>query len=141
MPEELNAVSGEKIGEETVSAGRIEQVKEAGSMDGAEHAPESATEAAKEKYAEMMAQVRPVTPTAPIPAEDVVAIDAKAVYDETDAEARVTKLISLAETKGPVHAVRVAERLNDFYVLDRMHDELADKFYEALKAKGMLKDE
>lgn len=141
MPEELNAVSGEKIGEETVSASRVEQAKEVVPTNGAEHAPESVTETAKEKYAEMMAQVRPVTPTAPMPAEDVVAIDAKAVYDETDAEARVIKLISLAETKGPVHAVRVAERLNDFYVLDRMHDELADKFYDALKAKGMLNDE
>lgn len=142
MPEELNAVSGESMEKEPVSADQVERVEESGPMTGIERAPESATETAKEKYAEMMAQVKPTVPTpSPAPADDVVAIDAKAVYDETDAEARVTKLVSLAETKGPVHAVRVAERLNDFYVLDRMHDELADKFYDALKAKGMLKDE
>lgn len=141
MPEELNIAGGEKVSEGTmpeIGAGRS---KEAGPSDGIEHAPETAAESAKEKYAEMMAQVQPAASAAPMPADEAVAIDAKAVYDETDAEARVTKLMSLAETKGAAHAVRVAERLNDFYVLDRMHDELAEKFYDALKAKGMLKDE
>lgn len=127
--------------EETIPGTGTERSKEAGPSDGIEHAPETAAESAKEKYAEMMAQVRPVAPAASMPADEAVAVDAKAVYDETDAEARVTKLISLAETKGAAHAVRVAGRLNDFYVLDRMHDELAEKFYDALKAKGMLKDE
>lgn len=115
--------------------------KEAVPSEGIEHASETATENAKEKYAEMLAQVQPAIPATSMTADGSVAIDAKAVYDEIDAEARVTKLMSLAETKGAVHAVRVAERLNDFYVLDRMHDELAEKFYDALKAKGMLKDE
>ncbi len=141
MSEELNVAGGEKMPEETMPGTGAERSKETGPSDGIEHAPETAAESAKEKYAEMMAQVRPAMPAAPTPADEAVAVDAKAVYDETDAEARVTKLMSLAETKGAAHAVRVAERLNDFYVLDRMHDELAEKFYDALKAKGMLKDE
>lgn len=141
MPEELNIAGGEKVSEGTMPEIGAERSKEIGPSDGIEHAPETAAESAKEKYAEMMAQVQPAAPAAPMTADETVAIDAKAVYDETDAEARVTKLMSLAETKGAVHAVRVAERLNDFYVLDRMHDELAEKFYDALKAKGMLKDE
>lgn len=142
MPEELNIAGGEKVPEGTIPGTGAERSKEVSSSDGIEHAPETAAENAKEKYAEMMAQVQPAAPAVPMPSDEaIVAIDAKAVYDETDAEARVTKLMSLAETKGAVHAVRVAERLNDFYVLDRMHDELAEKFYDALKAKGMLKDE
>lgn len=141
MPEELSIAGEEKVPEGTMFEIGAERSKETGPSDGIEHAPETAAESAKEKYAEMMAQVQPAAPAAPMTADEAVAIDAKAVYDETDAEARVIKLMSLAETKGAVHAVRVAERLNDFYVLDRMHDELAEKFYDALKAKGMLKDE
>lgn len=141
MPEEPNIAGGEKIPEGGAQGSGAERSMETGSSSRVEHAPETSAENAKEKYTEMIAQVRSASPTVPMPDTAAVSIDAKAVYAETDAEARVTKLLSLAETKGPEHAVRVAEHLNDFYVLDRMHDELAEKFYDALKAKGMLKDE
>jgi len=36
------------------------------------------------------------------------------------------------------HAVRVAKRMNDLYVLDTMHDELADKLYDGLVSKGLI---
>jgi hypothetical protein len=106
-----------------------------------ERAPETAPERAREKFSEILAKTAPTPGGGAQPADDAaVSVDAKAVYDETDAEARVTKLISLAQVKGIPHAVKVAEHLDDYYVLDRMHDELADKFYDALKAKGMLSE-
>jgi hypothetical protein len=48
------------------------------------------------------------------------------------------KLLSLVETKGPEYAVRVAIKLNDYYVLDRMHDEMSERFYDGLVAKGLI---
>lgn len=139
MAEELKPIGGGEVrpeeaildGErsvETVPAGQVER------------APENAPESQGERHAET-----PVaTPTVPLPTTPIddgqIEIDAKAVYDETDAEARVTKLVSLAEVNGVEHAVRVARKLNDFYVLDRMHDELSGKFYDALKAKGMISE-
>jgi hypothetical protein len=73
--------------------------------------------------------------------EESLRIDVKAVSDETDEEARVTKLLSLSESKSPEYAVRVAMRLNDLYALDRLHDEMAEKFYDALVARGIIRDE
>ncbi len=67
--------------------------------------------------------------------------DAKSIADVTDAESKVQKLVDLAGTKGVVHAVSVARKLKDYYVLDKMHDELADKFYQGLVEKGLIKSE
>ena len=140
MPEELPAgVSEEKI-ESSVETRGGEQVKKESPFQGFEKSPEAAKESAKEKYNDILSQVKPVLSGGGV-SSDGVATDAKSVYAETDAGARVTQLLSLAETKGVEHAVKVAVHLNDFYVLDRMHDELAEKFYDALKAKGLLHDE
>jgi hypothetical protein len=72
-------------------------------------------------------------------------IDAQSVSDDaqklslqTDADSKVTQLIELANTKGVVYAVKVARHLEDFYVLDQMHDDLADKFYTSLKERGLI---
>lgn len=108
----------------------------------AEQAVETAPEQATEKVAETLPKATVTTQPAPPPVVDAeVELDAKSVYNETDEEARVTKLLSLVETKGPEYAVRVARHLDDNYVLDRMHDELAGRFYETLKAKGVVRDE
>lgn len=48
---------------------------------------------------------------------------------------QVTMLLELALEKGVVHAVKVAEELNDPYLLDRLHDELVDHFYEKMLQK------
>jgi len=104
--------------------------------------PERSVESVAEMVSAQPSAERSPLPSVsqPTPSDDdaVVAADAKSVYDETDAEARVTKLISLAETRGVEYAVRIARKLDDFYVLDRMHDALSGKFYDALKAKGMI---
>ena len=103
---------------------------------------ESSKERAGEKFSEILSKV-----SAPVPSSQTVSdvaeveLDAKSVYNEMDEETRVTKLLSLVETKGAEYAVKVAIHLNDNYVLDRMHDELASRFYEALVAKGVIRDE
>ncbi len=108
-----------------------------------ERMPESTVESSKERAAEKYSAILSRIPTqSPQPSDDTqVGVDAKSVYDETDEETRVTMLLSLVETKGPAYAVRVARHLNDYYVLDRMHDELAGRFYEALMEKGVIRDE
>jgi ATP-dependent 26S proteasome regulatory subunit len=103
---------------------------------------EASKERASEKFSEILSKV-PTTasPTSVVPNVAEVELDAKSVYNETDEESRVTKLLSLVETKGVEYAVKVAIHLNDYYVLDRMHDALASRFYEALVAKGVIRDE
>jgi hypothetical protein len=103
---------------------------------------EASKERASEKFSEILSKIpKTVVPTQTVSDDGQVELDAKSVYNETDEETRVTMLLSLVETKGPVYAVKVAQHLNDYYVLDRMHDELAGRFYEALKSKGVIGDE
>lgn len=68
-----------------------------------------------------------------------VAMDAETAA-KVDAESRVQHLVDVAQQKGVVHAVKVAQHLRDNYVLDTMHDKLADEFHDALAAKGMIKE-
>ncbi len=140
MPEELPVAASEEKGESSVEIRSGEQIKKESPFSGFEKSPETAKESAKEKYNAILSQVKPALSGGTVSSEGA-ANDAKNVYAETDAGARVTQLLSLAETKGVEHAVKVAVHLNDFYVLDRMHDELAEKFYDALKARGLLHDE
>lgn len=137
MPEELKPIEGEAQPEIMTGSG-VERRPEADPSGSPENIPEKSAEVANERYQEILSKT--ATPQSPATSAGTVEIevDAKAVYDETDAEARVTKLVSLAETKGIEHAVRVAQKLNDFYVLDRIHDELSGKFYDALKTKGLI---
>ncbi len=100
--------------------------------------PEKMRDQSAEQYAKILSRVSTTTASDDTQvAEDVVALGEFAV----SAEAAVTRLVSLAETKGVVHAVAVAKKLGDYYVLDVMHDELADKLYEALLAKGLVQAE
>lgn len=142
MPQDMNIPEGKilqegdghEIGPGFSGQPSIEQLSE--------RSVESSKERASEKFSEILSKIPKTATPAPITSDDgQVELDAKSVYNETDEETRVTMLLSLVETKGPVYAVKVAQHLNDYYVLDRMHDELAGRFYEALKAKGVLGDE
>ncbi|NTW30470.1 MAG: hypothetical protein HGA33_04270 [Candidatus Moranbacteria bacterium] len=142
MPQDTNIPEGKafqendgrEIGPMTVDQPTIEQVSE--------HVIEVSKERASEKFTEILSKIpKTAAPDLTVSDDGQVELDAKSVYNETDEETRVTMLLSLVETKGPVYAVKVAQHLNDYYVLDRMHDELAGRFYDALKAKGVLGDE
>ena len=140
MPEEPRPEGVGTAAEGNISFTSPESLPVTPSPEGAvEHAPEAAEERAGEKFSEILAKVPTAPAAAAQPADTAVVVDdAKSIAAEMDEETRVTKLVSLAQVKGVAHAVKVAEHLNDYYVLDRMHDELADKFYDALKAKGMI---
>lgn len=70
-----------------------------------------------------------------------VANDAKTGAQKMDAESQVQHLIDIAQQKGVVHAVRVAQHMEDNYVLDTFHDKmLAEELHDALVKKGMIKE-
>ncbi|HCJ45855.1 MAG: hypothetical protein GW815_00415 [Candidatus Moranbacteria bacterium] len=107
--------------------------------------PENTIEGGKEqsegKLNEILSQATPSS--SQVTADDGMmhALDAKSISESTDEESKIQKLLDLAGTKGLVHAVKVARSLSDYYALDRMHDELVDKFYEGLIAKGLITKE
>lgn len=105
-----------------------------------EQVAERGSESANEKYAAILTQSGSAVQAASASTDDIHA-DAETVGRETDAASRVTQLVELAQVKGVAHAVEVARKMNDLYVLDTMHDELADKLYDALKAKGLIQGE
>ncbi len=68
-----------------------------------------------------------------------VVADAHRGAAQPDVESQVTHLVKLATTKGVVHAVKVAQHMSDYYILDKMHDKLlADQFFEELSKKGLV---
>lgn len=74
---------------------------------------------------------------------DQVAVvdDAKAGAGKIDAESQISHLIDIAGQKGVVHAVKVAQHMQDNYILDTFHDRmLADELHDALVQKGMIKE-
>lgn len=81
------------------------------------------------------------TPSAPAP----VSADEPETEEETkkiqnlDKKRQVKALTDLAFEKGLNHAIKVAKNLNDAFILDEFHDQLVDKFYKELLAKGKLK--
>jgi hypothetical protein len=86
-------------------------------------------------YAKILAKTK--SPSAVVHSD--VATDAKTASEETDYENKVIKLVELAEAKGVVHAVKVAQHLEDNYLLDELHDRLlATDLHDALVRKGMI---
>ncbi|MFZ2976131.1 MAG: hypothetical protein WA055_05910 [Candidatus Moraniibacteriota bacterium] len=72
---------------------------------------------------------------------DDVATDAISVNTGIDAESKIDNLIKIAETKSIVHAVKVAQHMEDNYILDEFHDRmLGEELHNALVAKGMIKE-
>jgi hypothetical protein len=99
---------------------------------------EGGHEISEGKYNEILSKVAPqATPPVQV-SDDDAKLDAKSIGATIDEESKVEKLLQLAETKGVVYAVKVARSLSDYYALDRMHDELVDKLYEGLLAKGLI---
>jgi len=141
MPQDMNIPEGKIVegGGYRESGPQVPEQVTVGPLP--ESGVESSKERAGEKYSEILSRIPTQATASPAIATEEVELDAKSVYNETDEEARVTKLLSLVETKGAEYAVRGARHLNDYYVLDRMHDELAGRFYEALVTKGVIRDE
>jgi len=99
---------------------------------------EGATERIEGKYNEILSKVTPQATGANQPSDDHL-LDAKNISATVDEESKIQKLVDLAEVKGVVYAIKVARSLQDYYALDRMHDELVDKLYDGLLAKGLIR--
>jgi hypothetical protein len=122
--------------EAAMPAGRVE----------APDVPEARTErregfAEKEESYRKILAVASARPSRPASDDRAVTDDVQALSAEMDADSHVRQLVDVAMAKGLVHAVQVARKLGDFYVLDRMHDELAEKFYDALVERGVIERE
>ncbi|MDQ5961425.1 MAG: hypothetical protein QG581_346 [Patescibacteria group bacterium] len=140
MPDEITFLDESKLrAEENIKApeggiGSMEQVSPLSE-------PSKEQEISSEKVEDRFSDILTKAGSAPTPSDEgQLAVDAEAVSKQTDAESQVAELLQMASIKGIPYAVKVARKLGDYYILDKMHDELAEKFYEALKAKGMLND-
>ncbi len=103
--------------------------------------PSKETETKSEKVEDRVSDVLTQVSGTTTPTDDgQIVRDAEAVSKQTDAESQVAELLQMASVKGVPYAVKVARKLGDYYILDKMHDELVEKFYEALKAKGMIEE-
>lgn len=105
--------------------------------------PEQSLERAESKnellYQKIITQVQ-TSPSVDDKDDSTVDLDAKAIIALEDMQVQVDRLVQLAELKGVVYAVNVAKKL-DFYVLDQVHDQLANHFYNTLVTKGLLEKE
>jgi hypothetical protein len=113
------------------SALRIE--KPAAAMEQRESAPEETGE----KYSELLTKVSSAVPNT----DDDAKVDLTHLRSLEGEEEKVEHLVKLAKTKGLPHAVTVAQRLKDYYALDKFHDELIDNLYEELVREGLVTKE
>lgn len=66
---------------------------------------------------------------------------AKEVVEISDPEQQIEKIVQLAISKDPYHAIKVAQHLDNNYILDKVHDELVEeKVIKELIKKGLLKE-
>ena len=141
MPEELRSiseVSDENIlSRENVGEKSLAQEKEniSGNTE-SESNPENKQEAESNQLTEILSKAGPVLGASG--STGSATDDARNLSLLSDVESQVTRLLALATQKGIPHAVHVAQKLKNYYVLDRMHDEMVDKFYQGLIEKGLV---
>lgn len=102
---------------------------------------EGGKEQPEKKFDEILSKVTAAGAGVVTPVDEDISQDSKGVRETIDEEGKIQKLLDLASTKGVIYAVKVARSLGDYYALDRMHDELADKLYEGLLERGLINKE
>ena len=93
------------------------------------------------KYEKLLSAVGQTASPQAIVTNDEAKVDIDHLQTFESEEEKIEQLVKLAQTKGVVHAVQVANRLKDYYALDMLHDELTDNFYDALLAQGLITKE
>lgn len=96
--------------------------------------PEQHKEVLKEGVSKRIKTAQPVSPAQ----EQVVVSSVQQIKIEPK-ERQIQLLTDLAFEKGIPHAVEVAKRLENAYLLDEFHDALVDKLYNKLIEEGKLK--
>ena len=139
MPEELRTEESGVVVSSTIERSEMPDVSanaEQLTRVEAEHVPGLSQENGELKLSSIVAQVKKVSGTAQttFSATD----DARDVSLLSDIESQVTRLLDLAVQKGIPHAVDVARKMKSYYLLDRMHDDMVDKFYQGLIDKGVI---
>jgi len=87
-------------------------------------------EVVKERISQVKVSTKPPAPQ--------IAKKAKEIGVESK-ERQIQLLIDLVFQKGVEHAIEVARRLDNPYLLDELHDSLVDKLYKKLVEEGKLK--
>ncbi len=96
--------------------------------------PEQHKEILKEGVSKRIKTAQPVS----LAQEQVVVSSVQQIKIEPK-ERQIQLLTDLAFEKGIPHAVEVAKRLENAYLLDEFHDALVDKLYNKLIEEGKLK--
>jgi hypothetical protein len=143
MPDQQSSPSGEKLNSEFVSLERrfgVEDAKGSHTQEEQESIQENAQEKTRAQndtvYTKILSQVQSQSQQHN---DDTITQDASTLHQIADRESQISHLMDLAMTKGVAHAVRVAQRVEDYYVLDQLHDRMrAEEFYQALIAKGFI---
>lgn len=66
---------------------------------------------------------------------------ARQVYQINDPKQQIEKIIQIAITHDPIHAIKVAQHLDDNYILNEIHDRLVeDQVREELIKRGLLQE-
>jgi hypothetical protein len=141
MPEEpVLEAKNEEANRESVLAeqGNSPETPEVIPVQEKETRPEASQEHAEGKYNEILSKVSSQSAAALHTDEDA-SLDAKSIGATIDEESKIQKLLDLAGAKGVAHAVRVARTLDDYYALDQMHDALADRLYDGLLERGLIR--
>lgn len=140
MPEDpILEVKNEETNREDILAGQgnSSELPETLPVPEKELHPEASQEHSEGKYNEILSKVSTQGAAVSHTDEDA-SLDAKSIGATVDEESKIQKLLDLASVKGVAHAVRVARTLDDYYVLDQMHDALADRLYDGLLARGLI---
>lgn len=73
--------------------------------------------------------------------QNAIASDALVGSQKINADSQVQHLVDIAGQKGVIHAVKVAQHMQDNYVLDTFHDKLlSEELHAALLQKGLIKE-
>lgn len=95
---------------------------------------EKQKEILREAVSERIQKTQPVSPAQ----QQVVVQKAQQIKAESK-ERQIQLLTDLAFEKGIPHAIDVAKRLENAYLLDEFHDALVDELYNKLIEEGKLK--
>ena len=90
-------------------------------------------------YNKILSKIK--TPAIGNASDEEIKSDAKEAIEKQDAESQIQHLVDIAQTKGIIHAVKVAKHLEDNYILDMFHDKLlSDELHDALVSKGLIEE-
>lgn len=137
MPDEIKGFGPAAIEDPNLDEAPMEQGNAPEVVPSAPEAEPKAPEEGK-KYEKLLTAVT----QSPIGSDtDAAEGEAGAIQALENEAEKVEQLVKLAQSKGLPHAIKVAEAMKDYYVLDMLHDELVDNLYDRLLEQGLITKE